>query len=335
MEVVFDRAWGDLLRGNGNGFLQVGLNRNGELRMFGTFKVVTGNYLFTMMKLGLNKPFIVDPGGTITWSGDPYQATIDIGATYSGLSTSVYNFIGDYLASASDDVKSRARNSTPVNLKMHLSGQLLKPDVAFDISFQNLDSDLRTYAENKMRTVRNDPNELNRQVFGLLMLGQFLPSGYTIQAGDVGINTLSEMLSNQLSMYLTDFVSGFLTGKKLIQGIDFGFTYNRFTDFDKDNPTSFTNNELRAKLRVTVNDRILVQAGGNFGNSPYASGNNGVLGYEFILEYVLTADHRLKIKAYGGSETDLTGGFRRRGGISLSYRKEFDSWSELFDRKKK
>lgn len=334
MEVVFDRAWGDLLHGNGQGFMQVSLNRNGELKMYGTFEVVSGNYLFTMMKLGLNKPFIVDPGGTITWSGDPYQATIDIEATYSGLSTSIYNFIGDYLASASSDVKSRARNSTPVNLTMRLTGQLLKPDVEFDISFQNLDSDLRTYAENKMRTVRNDPNELNRQVFGLLMLGQFLPSGYTIQAGDVGINTLSEMLSNQLSMYLTDFVSGFLTGKKLIQGIDFGFNYNRFTDFDAENPTSFTNNELRAKLRVTVNDRIFVQAGGNFGNSPYSTGNNGVLGYEFILEYVLTADHRLKIKAYGGSETDLTGGYRKRGGVSLSYRKEFDSWRELFNRKK-
>jgi hypothetical protein len=335
MEVVFDRAWGDLLQGTGTGDLQVILNRNGEFSMRGTFTVVTGNYLFTMMKLGLNKPFIVEPGGTITWSKDPYEAVIDIRATYSDLSTSIYNLVADYLT-GSEDLRSRARNSTTVNLTMELTGRLLKPDIAFEISFPNLDSELKNYAENKMRTVRQDPNELNRQVFGLLMLGQFLPSGYTIQAGDVGINTVSEMLSNQLSMYLTEFVSEFFTGKKLIQGIDFDISYNRFTssDIDPQNPGSYTNNELRTRLKVIVNDRISVQAGGNFGSTSYSNNANGLLGGEFIIEYVLTQDRRLKIKAYGGSEADFGGGFRKRGGVSLSYRREFDSFSELFESRK-
>lgn len=336
MEVVFDRAWGDLLQGTGTGNLQVILNRDGEFTMRGTFTVVSGNYLFTMMKLGLNKPFIVEPGGTISWNGDPYEAIININATYSDLSTSIYNLIADYLAgTTSEDLRSRARNSTAVNLTMQLSGQLLKPDIAFDISFPNLDSELKNYAENKMRTVRQDPNELNRQVFGLLMLGQFLPSGYTIQAGDVGINTVSEMLSNQLSMYLTEFVSEFFTGKKLIQGIDFDISYNRFTSSDvgQQNPSVYTNNELRTRLKVIVNDRISVQAGGNFGSASYA-GVNGVLGGEFVIEYVLTQDRRLKIKAYGGSEANITGGFRKRGGVALSYKREFESFSELFNARK-
>ncbi len=333
MDVVFDRAWGDMLQGTGSGSIQVNLDRYGKFDINGTYTVVTGNYLFTLMNLGLNKPFIVQPGGTITWGGNPYEAVIDINATYSGLSTSVYSFIADYLTVAADDVKDIARSSTPVNLTMQLTGQLLKPDIAFDISFPSLDSELKNYAENKMRTVRLDPNELNRQVFGLLMLGQFLPSGYTIQAGDVGINTVSEMLSNQLSIYLTEFVSEFFTGKSLIQGIDFDISYNRFTsnNFDAENPTSsYTNNEFRTKLKVIVNDRISVQSGLNFGNETY-TGNNGLLGGEFIIEYVLTKDRRLKLKVYGGTEADITGGSRKQGGVALSYKREFDSFSELFE----
>ncbi|MBI1227268.1 MAG: hypothetical protein GC192_18695 [Bacteroidetes bacterium] len=338
MEVIFDRAWGDKLEGTGSGSLLVSLDRHGAFDMSGTYTVETGNYLFTLMKLGLNKPFVVEPGGTISWSGNPYEAVINIDATYSGLSTSVYSFIAEYLTTtASQEAQDIARNSTPVNLTMQLTGQLLKPDIAFDISFPNLDSELKNYAESKMRTVRLDPNELNRQVFGLLMLGQFLPSGYTIQAGDVGINTVSEMLSNQLSIYFTDFIMEFLTGKKLIQGIDFDISYNRYTsnNFDPNNPTtSYTNNELRTRLKVIVNDRISVQAGGNFGNEAF-TGNNGVLGGEFTIEYVLTKDRRLKLKAYGDTEADFTGGFRKRGGIALNYKREFDSFSELFEGRKK
>lgn len=337
MDVVFDRAWGDLLQGTGNGKMKVILTREGRFDMYGDFTVVTGNYLFTLMNIGLNKPFNVQPGGTISWSGNPYEAIIDINATYSGLNTSVYNFISEYLAATSGDVQELARNSTPVNLGMKLTGKLLKPDIAFDITFPNLDSELRNYAENKMRTVRLDPNELNRQVFGLLVLGQFLPSGYTIQASEVGLNTVSEMLSNQLSIYLTEFFSEFLTGSNLVQGIDFDISFNRFSStFDPDNPAnSYTNNELRTRLKVIVNDRISVQAGGNFGNQAYTGGTNGLLAGEFVLEYVLSKDRRLKLRMYAGTEADIASGRRNRQGVALSYKREFDSFSELLDARKR
>ncbi len=332
MEVIFDRTWGDVLRGTGRGNLLVDITREGDFKINGGFTVSTGNYLFTMMKAGLNKPFTVEPGGTINWSGDPYDAIININATYAGLSTSVYSLISEYLALASEDVKDVARNSTPVNLTMGLTGKLLKPDIQFHISFPGIPSEVRTYVENKMRTVRLDANELNRQVFGLLILGQFLPSGYSIQAGDIGINTLSEMLSNQASIYLTEFFSEFLTGSNLIQGIDLDISFNRFTaGFDPSNPAnSFTNNEVRAKVNVIVNDRFSVQAGGNFGSQSY-TGTSGFWASEFVLEYVLTKDRRLKLRMYAGTESDPTLGRRSRQGLALSYKREFDTFAELFE----
>ncbi|MEY3053416.1 MAG: hypothetical protein RLY31_3201, partial [Bacteroidota bacterium] len=340
MDVIFDKAWGDVMQGTGTSQLKVIMTREGRFDMYGQFTVATGEYLFTLMNLGLNKPFVVEPGGTITWNGNPYDATINVNAVYGGLNTSVYSFIQEYLAAASPAAQDLSRNGTNVQLKMNLSGQLLKPDIAFDIKFPNLDSELRNFAENKMRAIRQDPNELNRQVFGLLILGQFLPSGYTIQASDVGINTLSEMLSNQLSIYLTEFVSEFFAGSNLIKGIDLNISYNRYSAgggaTDPTNPTlAYTSNELQGRLNVIVNDRFSIRMGGNFdvsgGNNQLYTSNSGFLSGDFQLEYVITKDKRLKIKVYNSTEPDFAGGRRNKYGVGLSFRKEFDSLQELVD----
>jgi hypothetical protein len=344
MEVIFDKAWGDVLQGTGAGRMKVIMTREGRFDMYGDYTVTTGNYLFTLMNLGLNKPFIVEPGGTVSWSGDPYNATINVKAVYEGLSTSVYNFIQEYLSAASSEAQDIAHNSTQVDLKMALSGSLLRPDIAFDIDFPALDSELRNYAENKMRILRQDPNELNRQVFGLLILQQFLPSGFTIQAGELGINTLSEMLSNQLSMYLTEFITEIFTGSNLIQGVDLDISYNRYSAGATTNPTdpsiAYTTSELRGRLKVIVSDRISIHVGGNFdvgGGSQVYTTNSALLAGEFQIDYVITKDRRLKIKAYNRTEPDFGGGRRNKIGVGISFRKEFDSLSELasFWKKKK
>jgi hypothetical protein len=338
MQLIFDKAWGDILKGTGDGNLRIEMTRDGGFKMFGTYNIASGDYLFTLMNLVLNKPFDVQPGGTVTWTGDPYNANINVGAVYKSLTTSVYNFIAEYIATASNDLQTLARSNTPVDLTMKLSGNLLKPDIDFDIDFPSLESELRNYAENKIRVIRQDANELNRQVFGLLVLGQFLPSGYTLQAGDVGIKTLSEMLSSQLSIYLTEFVSELFTGSNLIQGIDLDISYNRYTGGAFDDPSYFTGNELQGRLKVSISDRVNIHVGGNFdigGGSTLYPSNNTLLAGEFIIEYVLTKDRRFKIKAYNSTEPDIAGGRRNKIGAGLSFRKEFDSLAELLNFKKK
>jgi TamB, inner membrane protein subunit of TAM complex len=338
MEMIFDKAWGDVIKGTGSGNIKVNITRDGRFDMAGEYTVESGDYLFTLMNLGFNKPFSVEPGGTITWSGDPYNAVIDINAVYKGLNTSVYNFIQEYLSLASTDVESLARTSTPVDLKMNLKGNLLKPAIDFDIGFPALSSELRNIAENKMRTIRQDPNELNRQVFGLLVLGQFLPSDYTLQAGEVGINTISEMLSSQLSIYLTEFVSEIFTGSNIIQGIDLDISYNRYNGSTIDNSSFSTGNELQGRMKVMVSDKVSILVGGNFdvgGGSQVYTTNSSLLASEFMIEYVLTKDRRLKIKAYSSTEPDIAGGRSSKFGAGLSFRKEFDNIADLLNLKKK
>lgn len=339
IEMIFDKAYGDVIRGNGTGNIQVVMKREGTMEMHGVYTVSSGEYLFTLMNFGFNKAFTVEPGGTITWSGDPYNANININAVYEGLNTSIYNFIQEYLQLASTDLASRARTATPVLLKMKLKGDLFKPEISFDVEFPSLDTELRSLAENKMRIIRQDPNELNRQVFGLLVLGQFLPSDYTLQAQDVTINTLSEMLSNQLSIYFTEFLSELLSGNDIIQGIDLDLSYNRYGTGSFEGQNLATSNEVQGRVKVNLlSDRFSIKARGNFevgpGDNIYIT-NNGLVAHEFVIEYAITKDRRLKIRAYQSSEPDIGGGQRTKFGGGLSFRKEFDSLSELLDFMKK
>lgn len=332
MEVIFDKAWGDILRGRTEGNLKVTLNRTGEMTMNGTLTALEGDYLFTLMNLGLNKPFVVEPGGTVTWVNDPYEAILDVNAVYEGANVSVANFIGEYLTAASESTEELARGSTPVRLKMHLTGGMLKPDIDFDFDFPNLDGELRGYVENKLRTVRQDQNELNRQVFGLLVLGQFMPTDYTLQAGDVGINTLSEMLSTQLSIYITELVSDLLVDYNFIEGVDFNVSYDRFTSASTTDATIYTGDEVNVRTKVRFSNRLSLGLGVEVGvgGGSVTSSNNQTTG-DIQVEYAITKDRRLKVKGYVLSEPDIGGDIRQKRGVGLSFRKEFDTLDELMN----
>jgi len=345
MKLIFDKQWGDVIEGSGEGNVRITMDRNKDFQMYGNYSIAQGEYLFTLMNLFVNKPFDLEQGGTIVWSGDPYNADININAIYKGLTTNVSNFIQEYIASAPNDIRALARTPTNVILKMELQGSLLRPAINFDIDFPNLPTELKSYTDSKLRTVKQDQNELNRQVFGLLVMGQFLPSDYTFAPGDIGINTLSEMIANQLSIYLTELVSEWISEDGIISGIDFDISYNKYQagNINGDGTTpDRTGNELQGRLKVTVSDRLSVIAGGNFeiGNGSRVSGggasyDNALVAGEFTLEYVLTEDRKLKIRAYNTTEPDIAGGRRNKYGFGLSFRKEFDSLKELFESQKK
>ena len=337
VELIFDRQWGDVIKGNGDGNLNILMNRNGEFEMRGNYTINEGNYLFTLMSFGINKPFVVENGGTIRWDGDPFNAEIDISAKYERLSASTYNFIQELLVSAPQAVIDASRTSSPVDLKMRLTGPLFNPNINFDINFPNLPPVLKGYTEGKLRTIKQNQNELNRQVFGLLISGQFLPTGGNIQAADIGINTLSEMIANQFSIYVTELVSEWLTEDGLISGIDFDFSLSRYSLSGLGDATDLTQsgNEFQGRMKLLFrNDRLIFHAGTNvdWGNTQTFTDvptNSSQLTGEFMLEYVLTEDRKFRVRVYQRTEPDI-GGRRNKYGLGFSFRKEFDSLEELF-----
>ena len=335
VQLIFDEAAGDIVKGRGEGNLRIVINREGEFKMYGTYQIRRGEYMFTLLNL-VNKPFIVADGGTISWYGDPYGAQINLDATYAE-NTSLSTFLQEELA-VTNNLSAEATKSTRVVVTMHLKGDLFKPNISFDLSFPNLTSQLRSLTDSKMSLLRQDQNELTRQVFGLIVVGSFLPStGFAtnIQSSDYlasAFNTLTQVLSNQFSSYLTALASEWFGGA--VSSIEFNIAYNEYRNQTTPDQTNLSQIGRELQVRLSsgfANDRITVQLGSQFGlGQPGTSTADGFLGEDVAVEIQITENRQWQLRVYQRTEPDIAGGSRRsRYGFGINFRKEYDTFSDL------
>lgn len=341
MFLIFDERVGDVIRGRGRGNIDMKVLRDGTFSMNGNYEIDSGDYLFTMINI-VNKKFKVERGGTIRWFGDPFGAEINIEAKYSGLNTPVSSLIVEYLGLMSDDLKREAGQGTNVNLTLLLKGQLLKPEISFDIDFPDLSGELKTYAQSKLRVLKQNQNELNRQVFGLIVTGQFLPSEFQFSGTDLAFSTISELIANQVTIYLKDILSDLIKDLDYFTDIDFNLAYSTFQNISLANGVNnlnSTSSKVALNLKpYFLDNRLSVNLGGSFNveddaNNPEVRAGNFNAG-DFTVEYAISKDKRLKLKAYASTENTVTGN-KQRYGAGISYRREFDNFAELFSGIKK
>lgn len=337
IKIIFDESTGDIMSGKGNGDLQITYSRAGVLNMYGGYTIKEGVYNFSYQNL-ISKPFKVVSGGTVKWGrdGDPFGAEIDIQATYQKKGVVLSPLIASLI---SDDGKTNSKGD--VLLTMNLSGELFKPNIGFGLTFSNIyDPEIITALENVKRLLNNDANILNRQVFGLIVLGGFLPleagSSSGTNVGSAAINTFSEMLSSQLSNYLSGFLSDVvLEDGNIIKSIDVDVKYNESGNSE----TKSNDLQVGVGAKLGKDNRWAVNVGGNFdlsssNNANIAQQGTSTIAGNFVVEYLLTRDGNLKIKAYSQPGRNTQGGFVQSG-IALSYRTEFDNFSEFLSFLKK
>ncbi|MCO6498804.1 MAG: translocation/assembly module TamB [Vicingus serpentipes] len=316
IRLIFDEQIGDVMKSRGQGNIKLNINTNGELNMFGDYTIKDGNYLFTLQNV-INKRFDLEEGGTISWNGSPYEAQLNITAVYR-LRARLY----DVLASVGDTANVYKKR-IPVDLKLKMTDLMLTPDINFDINLPTADEDTKSklksilYVNNQQENIQ----ELNRQVFSLLVLNRFLPAiGADATSGNanVGATTSSELLSNQLSNWLS----------KISNDFDIGVNYRPGDEL--------SNQELELALSTQFfNDRLVVD--GNLGVSDRknvseeAQQTNSLIG-DVSIEYKITKDGKLRIKAFNTSNQfslqNTNSPYTQ--GIGLFYKKEFDSVSEFF-----
>ena len=327
LEMVFNEQTGDILKVTGRGGVRLSVLRNESFKMFGDISIDEGSYLFTY--LAINKNFKLRPRGTISWNGDPYKALINIEATYEDIYASTAILIQEYLLTASQSIKSEASQNTQVTLILKLQGDLFKPNITFDLAFPALQGALENYVESKLRVLKQDQNELNKQVFGLIVAGQFLPAVFSMSETAIIYNTVSEFVSNQLSNIVNQLISNLIGKGELDSGTNFDIAYNRnpnfvITDFK-------AGNELQVSLKQSLfNDRLTVIVGGNLDNNFFGGSSKSTtfLGNDVVVEYNLSKDKSLKFRVYQKLQPDFSGR-RLRFGAGVSYRKEFESFADF------
>lgn len=337
--LIIDEGAGDIIEGRGRSErMRVFYGRNGDLKIFGTYFIEEGKYLFTYKNL-INKPFVVKKGGTIAWGdndGDPLKARLDIQAAYVK-NLGVANLVKSYIV---DDTELLSLANTPcrVELLMDIKGALFEPEINFAIKIDDVPQRLQNYVNLALRVIEADKNELNRQVFGIIALQQFLPlensSNVNVVASGIntGISTVSELVSQQLSLYINDLLAGVVKDVGFISSLEFDLNFN-IRDSENQTIRSTTSNVRVGSDVKFLDDRLRFYAGANLDitdNSDLGlqNANPNYIGGDFRVEFFITPDGRLRIKAYNRSESTILG-LSRRTGIGISYQKEFNSIQEL------
>jgi len=311
VQLIFDEKVGDVIRANGTGDIRMLIDEYGDFKMFGDYTVVEGDYLFTLKNV-VNKKFRLEKGGTINWSGSPENADIHMKAIYE-LRTSLTPL---FLSHEQTDA---IRKRYPVDCIMNLNGKLLEPDIAFDIYMPTVDDFTRQQAYDKFR---GSESETNKQVFSLMFTNSFSPPSGQVQnesSGGPGAGTVTstEMLSNQLSNWLSQISNEF----------DVGVHYRLGDEVNKDQVQLALSTQL-------FNDKMSID--GSVANSSNTNTQNtaSVVG-DINVDYKLTEDGKFRAKAYNrANEGDILN--TQKGpytqGVGVFYREEFETIGELYRR---
>jgi hypothetical protein len=332
VSIIFDEVKNDIIRGRGRGNLKVDITRQGDFDIFGDYEIEQGQYLFTAASF-VNKPFEVERGSRIRWTGDPVNTSLDITAKYRSR-TAIAPFIDEYLSLASPETQRLADQRSEVDLKLKVGGTLYKPDIKFDLSFPNLPSEISSFTENKLRILRANDLELLSQVVGLLVFKSFIPSN---RVGDLfgtsggisaSITTVSEFLSSQLSMAVTNILNSSLTENGLISNVDFEVgVRNNLNGLNAGNTFFPDEVEVRLKNRFSFwDERMSLNLGTNYVLQSQGQQINQVLP-DFAVELLMTDDRKMKLRFFGKYDIDPTNLATRRikYGLGIAYRTEFGS----------
>ena len=326
VKLIFDETADDNIQAKGSGDFHLTFNRTGEARMDGEYVIAEGNYLFTLLKV-VQKNFTIKPGGSIRWNGSPFDATLNIEAQYKNLTAAPYNFVAEYVE---NDIaaKQDSRKPTPIDLTLKLSGALQRPDINFDLGFSRLTSNLKSYTESKLRLLRQDQNELNRQVFGLVVVGGFLPSDIgNQQLRSSTINTALESASNIVSSLFNRLIGEY------VSGVDVEIGYNIFENvIDPSNPTrNSSGQQFHGRVNYNLNDRFVVGGGLGVESGEYLQqslGTNIFVGGDFLLDYYFSDDRRLKLRI-SYTFDQVFEGRRNKPAAGIRFRQEFDTLEEF------
>lgn len=313
VNIIFNEDIGDVISANGTGDINIRLNNQNDLIMEGTYRVSQGQYNFAMDPISKNaiaikQRFIIEEGGTISWTGDPYTAQMNL-RTYYTLQANLSEISGG------SDLGSSGGGHQPVLSYLQLTGTMENPVVQFDIAAPQADD----VGLSLINRIKSDPDELNRQFFSLMLARQFQPLA---GAGGTNGGGALELISSQINQALARVSKD----------------YRLKLDIDNDIVSGDNTFEFGVS-KGFLDDRLLLS--GSFGVESYGEEevdddgtiHTGQLIGDLNLEYLLNEAGTFRVNIFNesndhtviqdGGEGDFT------QGAGLSYKEDFESFRDF------
>ncbi|WP_231563205.1 translocation/assembly module TamB [Salegentibacter sp. Hel_I_6] len=319
--IIIDEQTGDNFRVKGEGDLDFKMNPNGRMNLSGAYTMSSGHYEMSLYNL-VKRRFEIAEGSRITWSGDPFDASLDVSAIYR-VETSPSSLMAQ-------DGTNQFRRELPFLVYLNVDGELMQPKLSFGLQMPDEEQGAaggQVYG--RIQQLNSQEAELNKQVFSLLVLNRFYPtSGSDGSAGGnlaIARDNLNQALSDQLNMF-----SDKLLGDT---GIELNFGVDSYTDYQGNSATERTQVDIEAQKKL-LDDRLIVSVGSEVdvqGDRRPNEEASPVIG-NVSIEYLLTENGRFRLKGFRRNEFEnIIDGQLIVSGIAFIFTREFNEFQELWD----
>ncbi|MDH3711378.1 MAG: translocation/assembly module TamB, partial [Cyclobacteriaceae bacterium] len=317
-KVVIDPQSGDYIELSGAADMEFAFDRTGNVQLSGVYNLSRGTYQLSFYDI-VSKKFELSPGSTVTWNGNPLSGKLNIAAINS-IKTSSIGLVGNEIG---EGEKALYRKPLDYLVGINIRGSIEYPEISFSMDLSKNDRSNYPVLANKLDRL-NQPEfeaELNRQVFGLLVLGGFLPENTRsnintgVMATTALANSVNSILANQLNQITNRY----------IKGVDIDIGLESYSDYTSGGGQTRTAMEFRVS-KTLANDRLSIEAGGSFDLDSDQSGTSRGDGYkgDIAIIYDLTATGNKKLKLFNNETYDIIYHEVRNTGISLIFVREFD-----------
>lgn len=313
-EVIFDRSNKDMLTAVGNGRISIEYDTRGGFTLTGPYTIKSGKYDFSLQNISRLRKFDIAEGSWIRWSGDPYDADVNISAIVTA-----NVLLPDGIVSASNSTE--LKTPYPVNAYVTLTDKLLKPTIKYDIKFdlRRLPLNLQPQVIAFEQRLRNDEQLLANNFVGITALNRLFSDNSFKDAVDsqLLLDNVSNLLTNQLGTIASKIDPNLEIGVQL--GMLSNVRQSLFNNMQLNFSYRFSNN----RLKLSVNNTIL--------QNQEQTASNYFYGGE--VEWMLNEDGSWRLKAYSRNVPNYFYNFNNNvtvNGVSLQHTRNFNS---IFKRK--
>lgn len=333
ISLIIDKANGDFVELQGEAELTGGIDPSGKTTLVGVYEVEKGSYDLSVSFL--KRKFDIQKGSTITWTGEPTTAVMDITAVYKTEAAPIDLVEQQVGTDGGASLINQFKQRIPFNALLKMKGELLKPQLSFDVTTEeknnSVSTNVKDIVDQKLAQLRTQESELNKQVFALLLLNRFIgenpfESGAGMSAETMARQSVSKILSQQLN----NLAAG------LIKGVDLNFGLDSSEDYStgQKNTRTDLNVDISKKL---LNDRLKVTVGSNFGLEGQARQNENMtnIAGNVSVDYSLSKDGRYMLRAYRKDEYQVAlQGQIIETGVGFIITLDYDKFREIFQKSK-
>jgi len=299
--IIMDSHSGDVIRATGNGNIKVNVDQNANVKIFGKYDIIEGDYNFSLQG-AIRKKFEVGDNSSISFDGDPMNGMMNINAKYQ-TTASLTDLLDESLTY---DIKN---TNVKVDCMAKIQGSFLNPKIKFDLQFPDSDDEVAR----RVKAYVNTEDMMLQQMVFLLVFGKFYNTQQT---------STSKATTSYASSFATSTISSQLNYwmSQISNNVNLGFNYN---DSQKDATNNYS---VAVNVSTNLFDNRLVL----YGNVGYRRqyGQENFIG-DFDAEYKLTKSGRFRLKAYNKTNDIIYSTALYTQGLGVMYKETFDTWENL------